>query len=160
MLSPYLLDESNELTYEFITTSGIKYKIYFLDYSYMFAEYSNMIYPVFSLNIDAIDGNPEFSPLDKRIALTLSMIIHQFFEKIDHLLIYVCDSVDERHYARKRKFDNWFNEYNNGTLKKEDGIATIEGGKIYNSIIFHKDHPGLSDIIIAFNDLNTRSSEK
>lgn len=39
LLSPYPLKEHDEYSFEFITDYGVRYVLYFLDYSGMFAEY-------------------------------------------------------------------------------------------------------------------------
>lgn len=72
----------------------------------------------------------------------------------------MCDSMDDRQYARKRKFDLWFYSYNDGSLIKEDGLAMIEGIEIYNAMILHKQNKQLTEIILAFKELNERAGEK
>ena len=135
MLSPYLLQQNDDYSYEFVTDQEIKYKIYFLDYSYMFADYAHITCPVYSFNIDAIEGDPDNSPGDDRVGATVSDAMNLFFSKLDNVAVYVCDSMDERQYARKRKFDLWFYFYNDGSLIKEDGLAIVEGTEIYNALL-------------------------
>lgn len=160
MSSPYPLQENDEYSFEFITETGIKYKIYFLDYSFMFLDYTHISCPVYSFNIDAIEGNPDNTHSDERIGMTIAKIINLFFSKINNVAIYVCDSLDERQYARKRKFDLWFYLYNDGSLIKEDGLAVIEGVEIYNAMLLHKQNRQLTEIILAFKELNERAGEK
>lgn len=160
MLSPYPLLENDPYSFEFITDTGIKYKIYFLDYSYMFADYTNITCPVYSFNIDAIEGDPDNSPGDDKVGATVSDVMNLFFSKVDNVAVYVCDSMDERQFARKRKFDRWFYAYNDGSLIKEDGLAIIEGTEIYNALLLHKHNKQLIDIILAFKDLNERAGDK
>lgn len=160
MLSPYQLLENDEYSYEFLTDQKIKYKIYFLDYSYMFAEYEQITSPVYSFNIDVIDGDPDNSISDDRIGETIQVVFNLFFARIENVAVYVCDSLDERQLARKRKFDFWFWTYNDGSLIKEDGLAIIEGAEIYNAILLHKQNKQLTDIILAFNELNEKVSDK
>jgi hypothetical protein len=83
-----------------------------------------------------------------------------FFENRENVVVYVCDSLDDRHLARKRKFDSWFWRYNDGSLIKEDDVAMVEGVEIYNSMIIHKMNAKLNEIIIAFKELNMRAGEK
>lgn len=160
MLSPYPLRKNDEYSFEFTTDTGIKYKIYFLDYSYMFSAYTHISSPFYSLNIDAIEGNPEDTPGDEKVGLTISEILNLFFSRIDNVVVYVCDSMDERQYARKRKFDLWFYMFNDGSLIKVDGLAIIEGTGIYNAMLLHKKNSQLTEIILAFKELNERSGEK
>ena len=51
---PYKLHERDLYSYEFITDEDIVYKIYFFDYSYMFAEYQQIISPGYTFNIEVI----------------------------------------------------------------------------------------------------------
>ncbi len=156
MLSPYLLQENDEYSFEFITETGIRYKVYFLDYSFMFAEYTDISCTVYSFNIDSIEGDPDNSLADERVGLTISEIISLFFHKINNMVVYVCDRLDQRQYARKRKFDLWFYLYNDGSLIKEDGLAVTDGVEIYNSMLLHKQNSQLTEIIPAFKELNER----
>ncbi|MFL9482713.1 hypothetical protein ACI6Q2_08025 [Chitinophagaceae bacterium LWZ2-11] len=67
MSSPYQLRESNEYSYQFISDQGIKYQIYFLDYSYMFDDYQEISSPVYTFNIDVVEGNSNNAASDERI---------------------------------------------------------------------------------------------
>ncbi len=160
MLSPYLLRENDAYSYEFVTDTGIRYKVYFLDYSFMFQEYTNIHSPIYSFNIDAIEGNPDTVPGDERVGSTIAHIMDLFFATIDNVAVYVCDSLDHRQYARKRKFDLWFHAYNNGSLMKEDGIALVDGVEILNAILLHKQHQQLQAILHAFRVLNQQADNK
>ena len=126
----------------------------------MFESYTNISCPVYSFNIDALEGDPDNSQADDRVGLTISKIIKLFFREMNNVAVYVCDSLDERQYARKRKFDIWFYLYNDGSLIKEDGLAVIEGTEIYNAMILHKQNRQLTEIILAFKELNERAGEK
>lgn len=160
MLSPYLLRENDAYSYEFVIDTGIRYKVYFLDYSFMFQEYTNIHSPIYSFNIDATEGDPDTVPGDERIGSTIAYIMDLFFATIDNVAVYVCDSLDDRQYARKRKFDLWFHTYNNGSLMKEDGVALVDGVEILNAILLHKQHQQLQAILDAFRVLNQQADNK
>ena len=160
MLSPYLLLENDEYSYEFLTEQGVRYSIYFLDYSFMFSDYPAIAQNVFSFNIDVLDGNADSSITDDRIGITILEVFKLFFTKLENVVVYVCDSIDDRQLARKRKFDLWFWKYNDGSLLKEDGIALIEGVEIYNSLLLHKANKRLTEIILAYKELNERAGDK
>ncbi|MFL9482714.1 DUF6169 family protein [Chitinophagaceae bacterium LWZ2-11] len=72
----------------------------------------------------------------------------------------MCDSIDKRQSARKRKFDIWFSKYNNNSLIKEDRIAIINDTAIHNSILMHKQNKQLEQILFAYNDLNQKTDFK
>ena len=126
----------------------------------MFSDYPLIAKSIYSFNIDVIDGDAGFAKSDERIGLTIVEIIKNFFLGRENVAVYVCDSADTRHLARKRKFDFWFWKYNDGTIIKEDDIAVVEDVQILNSLIIHKNNPSLSEIILAFKELNEKVNEK
>lgn len=160
MLSPYTLKEHDEYSFEFVTDQGIQYIIYFLDYSAMFTNYPEIAHQIFMFNIDVIEGKPDEGLSDDRIGITILQVFNSFFQKSQNVAVYVCDSMDNRHLSRKRKFDIWFWKYNDGSLIKEDDIAIIEGTEIYNSMILHKKNDHLREIILAYKELNEKAGEK
>lgn len=160
MLHPYHLQEKDKLTYQFITSQGIAYLIYFLDYSYMFDDYPLIAKRIYTFNIDVIDGNEKRLRNDERIGLTVVEVIKLFFEEFNNVAIYICDSLDNRQLARKRKFDLWFWKYNDGSVIKEDELALVEGVKIYNTLLLHKDNKYFDNILQAFKELNARDYDK
>ena len=126
----------------------------------MFSDYSNISSPVYSFNIEAILGNPDNTPGDERVGITVSEIVNLFFSKESNVAVYVCDTLDERQYARKRKFDSWFFLYGNESLFKEDCVAVVEDLEIFNSMILLKTHPEFKQLIIAYKELNERAPSK
>ena len=126
----------------------------------MFSDYPAIAQNVFSFNIDVLGGDAESSVTDDRIGVTILEVFKLFFTKLENVVVYVCDSIDDRQLARKRKFDLWFWKYNDGSLLKEDGIAMIEGEEIYNSLLLHKANKKLTEIILAYKELNERAGNK
>ncbi|MEO8761185.1 MAG: DUF6169 family protein [Bacteroidia bacterium] len=160
MLNHYPLFENDELYYEFITDSGINYRIYFLDYGHILNSYISHTNNIYTFNID-LDGNvSDLGATDERIGLTIVYILKLFFEKIENVIIYVCDSMDDRQLARKRKFDFWFWKYNDVSIIKEDGIAVIESVQILNTLLVNKYNLQLTEIILSFKELNEKMNEK
>ncbi len=160
MLSPYLLQEADDFSYQFTSDEGIMYHVYFLDYSYMFNEYPHLAQNIYSFNIDVITGDTGLTGEDERIGLTIVQVFNIFFTRQKNVAIYVCDSADERHIARKRKFDFWFWKYNDGSIIKEDGVAVVENMEILNSLLVHRNNPHCAEILFAFKDLNARAGDK
>ncbi|MEO5947343.1 MAG: DUF6169 family protein [Chitinophagaceae bacterium] len=158
MLNPYPLQEADKFSYQFITDAGIVYHVYFLDYSYMFGDYPELSGNVYSFNIDV--GDTDNSGADERVGLTVVEVFRIFFSRLENVTVYVCDSSDERHLTRKRKFDFWFWKYNDGSIIKEDGVAIVENMEILNSLLVHRNNPNCAKIIFAFKDLNARAGEK
>jgi len=126
----------------------------------MFNEYPHLAENVYSFNIDVIDGDSVLTAEDERIGLTVVEVFKIFFTRQKNVAVYVCDSADERHLARKRKFDFWFWKYNDGSIVKEDGVAVVEDMEILNSLLVHLNNPHCTEIIFAFKDLNARAGDK
>ena len=103
LLSPYPLQELDEYSYEFFTDHGLRYVIYFVDYSAQFADYPVLIGRVFMFNMEVVAGDPTTSPKDERIALTVRSVFRAFFLREHNVIVYVCDGLDHRHQARKRE---------------------------------------------------------
>ena len=160
MLTHYPLKKLTDLSHEFITDQGVLYKIYFLDYSYMFYEYPEISQYVFTFNIDVVEPTSKKTSVDSKIAATIVEVFKHFFLNKNNVVVYVCDNTDDKHYVRKRKFDSWFWRFNNGTIIKEDRTAIIEGTEIVNSLLIHRNNKRLAEIILAFNDLNQRAADK
>lgn len=160
MQTHYPLLETNDFSFEFVTDRGIHYVAYFLEYGYMFSEYPDFSGHTYTFNIDLISDESDIAINDERVGMTIVEIFKVFFSKIENVVVYVCDSMDDRHLARKRKFDSWFWKYNDGTIIKEDGIAVVEDTEILNSLLVHRDNPHLLNIILAYKELNNRADEK
>lgn len=157
MLSPYLLNEKGEFDFEFTTSNGILYRTVFIEYGYLFYDYAEIQDKIFTFNIEVIDDENATSSIDERVGMTIAYIFSTFFE---NAVIYICDNLDERQWARKRKFDYWYWKYSNDTLIKEDGYAIIEGVEIISSIILRKDNPNFNNILFAFAEINRNTDNK
>jgi Family of unknown function (DUF6169) len=158
--NPYQLKENEDYSYEFLTDQSIKYLVYFIDYNFMFHQFPALAENIYSINIDVMEGDIVNTIEDERIGITIIEIFKQFFSNVKNAVIYICDSTDDRQYARKRKFDFWFNKYNNGTILKDDGVAIIKNVEILNSILVSKFNPNIEEIIIAFKKINKTAQDK
>jgi hypothetical protein len=126
----------------------------------MFSGYPQIAEHIYMFNIDVVQGNPTKSVSDDRIGLTVLQVFQLFFQSTENAVVYVCDTLDDRHLARKRKFDSWFWRYNNGSLIKEDDTAIVEGVEIYSALIIHKSNQHLKEIILAYKELNEKAEGK
>jgi hypothetical protein len=161
--NPYPLQENNEYAYEFVTDQGIEYLAYFMEYGEHFVEYPELAPFIYTFDIEVRGGDADEVVEDERIGETVWSIFQNFFAGVQNAVIYVCDNLDGRHRARKKKFDWWFFKYNDGTIIKENGLISQDDMEIFNSLLVHKDHTHLREIINAFkelnNDLNTKKEE-
>jgi hypothetical protein len=109
---------------------------------------------VYEFNIEVLDGDPDVSMEDPRIALTVLQAFSRFFSAIENVAVYVCDSSDQRQVARNRKFDIWFFRHSDGSIIKQNGSILAGEQIIYNSILVHRDNIERDSILAAFAKLN------
>ena len=143
MQTPYPIRRDSDGSISFITDSGIIYTATFLDASYHFEDVSN----IYEFNLYP---NREASSTDSRVGLTVVYIIEIFFQNSQNVLLYICESLDRRHKARKRKFDGWFKRFANDAFQKHDFELCVEDIEILISIILTKDNPNQNDLFTAF----------
>lgn len=157
-MKPYKYNIVKDNYYEFTTLAGTHYACYFLSYSLYFNEYKEISENIFAFNIEVLaKGNNIF--IDPRIGYTVVQIIINFLSELTNAAIYVCDTSDSRELMRKKKFDQWFRQYDDGAIIKVDGHIEIENFNIYNAILIHKDNPLKNRFIEAFNELNDQSEK-
>ena len=157
---PYAFKEIGKLSYQFTTDQGIVYDANFVDYSFLFPEYPEFSKDVYSFNLEVVQGDIYGQAMDTKIAETVVAIFLEFFHSKQNVIIYICDTTDDRQFTRKRKFDTWFWKYNDGTILKEDGLAIVADVTIYNSLLIHKRNEFLDRAINAFRTLNERANDK
>lgn len=122
----------------------------------MFGDYPAISSYVYTFNIDVVKGDVRKAIGDDCVGITIAQVIRLFFEQIENVIIYVCDSLDNRQVARKRKFDRWFWQYNDGNIIKEDELTFIEGIEMHNTLLVHKNCKNFDKILAAFKELNSR----
>jgi Family of unknown function (DUF6169) len=135
------LDPKNQ-TYLFTTINGIEYQLAFIDFVGYFSGTSteDLITKVFSLNIDKLTD--KVAPTDRDVQVTIECIVTHFFEDRENSLVYVCDHSDEKHAARKRKFNKWFHDsVSKDEFIKLDDVVNTPDGVHYTSVIFHIENP-------------------
>jgi len=108
-LLPYRGKSSNNGIFSFTTDFGVNYSVVIFKVE-TFSEYyfGNNVFDI-AINCDL--QNP---PKDKRVQITINELIASFLLENEHyILTFVCDFADNKHLARKRKFNNWFKLANN-----------------------------------------------
>ena len=72
-------------------------------------------------------------------------------------MLYICETADNRHLARVRKFDAWFREFNNyHFIKLDANFPDVNNVTYYASLIFRWDHPQRHLIMDEFEVLAKR----
>jgi hypothetical protein len=159
-LRPYKITIAKDNYFEFTTVAGIKYACYFLSYAEYFKDYKEIAGSIYSFNVEVLESKRKGPAPDERAGLTIVDVVKQFLEELENAVVYVCDTSDGRELVRKRKFDNWFKKYDDGTIIKVDGHIAVPNFNIYNTILIHKDNPKKNLFIKAFNDLNSPGHDK
>ena len=136
---PYQFQETDNNTFWFETDDGLKYQAYFI-------EFPTINYKLYSFSFDREDGLKHF---DRRIKDTVICILREFCSADNQILAYTCDVSDGHELARKRLFNKWFNEENDGSFAKFD----FQSENIYVSLIAKKDFPIVNQAITDVNQL-------
>jgi hypothetical protein len=148
-------DIDNPNSYFFETDHLIVYQVYFKyspNYLFKDSAYAHYIYEF----VIAVLENPKESlPIfDKKTSITIANIFEEFYQNLEEaIVVYICDSSDGRQMIRHRKFNAWFNEYNNDKFAKQDCILKESNG-ILNpmSLIVKVEHTFKYQILEEFKE--------
>ncbi len=147
---PYNFRRSTQNKYIFETELDIVYSVEFTEGSYYFHRLPDYIYVFeFSINILRVDENIS-PPFDKRVEVTVVKILSTFLSSKENAVIYICQNLDDRHYARKRKFDAWFKQNAIDSLEKYDLTVTYEEMVFLTSLIVHENNSHKEELIDLF----------
>ena len=143
--APYCVKRIDCNSFIFTSQYGVILNVGFAD-DYMLLEEG--AYQFFIVN-----ANKKHSPNDPLVKETVSVIIREFFQQEPAVILYICDTSDNRQRIRDRLFTSWFEEY----AAKEDYTMLHESVDIdnviyYGSLLMRKDHPLHEDISVMFHD--------
>lgn len=142
-----------ENSYVFETEIGVIYEVKFKPSKYIFE--SGFSYSDFTFEfVIKVLQNPVHKslPLDTRVSTTTAEIFIDFFKNEQNIIIYTCETNDAKEYARFRKFNQWFNSFNDGSFKKEDyKLKDNQTQTIYySSIIIKNNNSNKHEIFAEF----------
>jgi Family of unknown function (DUF6169) len=139
--------------YFFETDNSVAYSVEFTDGVHYFLNLPAHI-PVFEFNIKVLSAVDTFGkPYDKRVEATIVEILSTFFSQNKNSLIYICDNLDNRQRARRRKFDGWFKKSNSTVVEKYDIDFTVYDMQILASFMVHTQNPDKALLIKLFFDI-------
>ncbi len=150
--SPYKIwVENNE--YKFITDYGVSYRIIFSP--------NHDIWQNGAYEFSIFNENNKISPNDPKVKDTVEAIIEEFFLTNPDILLYQCETGDNRQAMRARLFTKWFNEYA-GKHKFCVRVSVIHDEEIdnYIALIVQTTNPNLNSILQTFNDFIGFFSQK
>lgn len=149
----YSVWKSGNGSYSFKTEYGVLCKVVFSDCQVLWQEGA--------YELSVINENRKPSPNDKRVKETIFAIIEEFFFCNPDILLYQCETGDNKQGARDRLFLKWFNEYEFSKdyyIKVSQVVA--EGISNYAAMIVQRSNPNLQSIIDDFDDFVGFLSDK
>ena len=139
-------------TYVFETNASILYGIKFKTSDYVIPDksYSSSIYEMV-IEVLEIPVGKKLN-IDKVIPPTVATIIKDFFTNIKQpIVIYICDSSDNKQLVRLRKFNQWFEEFADSKLTKTEFIFVDENHiRFPISLFLEISHPDVNEILALF----------
>ena len=138
---------------QFTSDYGVEYRIGFME------DYS--IWPENAYQFLITNKNKKTSPNDLKLKETILIIIEAFFKANPHILLYICETGDEKQYARNRLFVRWFNE---SERKAEyyfrDVSICADGIDNFAAIIVQRNKPDIETIISQFDEFVSLMNSK
>lgn len=132
----------SETFYQFTTQNDTVYDVIFISCESYFPNIEVCKDRVFMLNFDIKKEVAEKRAYDGNIEITVAGIIISFFENVENVMLFVCDSTDSKQRHRKITFNRWYNNY-----KEKLNIVKIDFSKPYFiSIISREDNKFLPKI--------------
>ena len=83
-----------------------------------------------------------------------------FLSEKENSVIYICDDSDNRHNARKRKYDGWFNKNDNNKFEKFDLDIKVEDSENLSSLIVPRKNPNKEALTNLFFEKEKKLREK
>lgn len=146
--------------YAFTTSQLIDYEVKFAPSDYIFERVSELGITAYEM-IVVVTGTLETSkiPADSDIYSTVAAIFNDFFDTHEKVIVFVCDTADNRQRARARKFTTWFYRGLIDTglqvTKIDRQVIADDGEQILLSMFIHTQHPNRLIAIDAFMSLGT-----
>lgn len=143
--SPYAVNRIDCNSFVFTSQHGIKFNVGFAE------DYMLMEEGAYQLFISNLSKRP--SPNDPLLKETIAVIINEFFSQEPAVILYICDTSDERQAIRNRLFNHWFNS----DIRKEEftmlyETVTIDDISYFGNLLMRKDHPMHDTIVVEFHD--------
>ena len=147
-------------SFYFTTQNEIAYRVIFKPSGYIFERDPDIQPFVYEISIIVLD-NPTGSrpPSDPLVSATIALIFGRFFEQHERVVVYICDTSDQRGLARHRKFTRWFERYKGNYVQMNDSISDRNGIVYFTSLIVRRDNPYMGRIFTAFSDLTLGINE-
>jgi len=144
--SPYYVQAVSDMEYIFDTDFGVSYQVGFIN--------DESIWETGAYQFYIINANLKSSPNDPKLKDVILRVIDEFFEQNPDILLYVCETGDDKQAARNRLFARWFRETEQSTKYYFNNVEIdADGIENYAAIIVQKSNPELEEIIYKFNEV-------
>ena len=148
----YPLHRLSSTLFSFATDHAIVYEISFVPFGEVTIDTSDNLTKVdsFQLVVYLVSGTEP--PVDTKVGITICNAVRIFFEENNtHILSYLCDSIDDRQAARKRKFDQWYNQFGLTLgIDKVDATIIVDNQQYLISLLVSENNSHKSAIKAEF----------
>lgn len=144
-LAPYKVWTENGRDFFIETDKGNLFKVGFMD------DYSIWDTGAYQFTVNNENNQP--SPNDVKLKLTLFRLIEAFFEVNPDILLYICETGDDKQRLRNRLFIHWFNTYSQRDNYILKTVEIMDGNTAnFAAIIVQKSNPRLNTILSEFDE--------
>ena len=143
----YPLVQTDELCFSFATDGGSKYELVFV---FLPSEQS---IPLYTFNIERLVDGKHLLADSIKIRNTIAFALQSFFENIDNAILSTCEVDDGKQFARKKLFDRWFNQLNDGNVLMMETQVDSGIGMTWATMYYHKDNMFRSLLETMFHEL-------
>jgi hypothetical protein len=156
----FRFDGGETNSYFFDSNVGTTYAVLFKPSGYVFHKHPSIKEDVFEFVIDLVNKPIGRLPLaDPLIEPTIARIFQDFFARRGVVVVYICDSSDNRQAVRHRMFNRWFHRYRHLGFVKLDAEFLDPLGIIYTSLIMHRSYRHRAEVIEAFFEVTDEANE-
>lgn len=147
--SPYWVIQLDDMTFRFVTSNGVKYRVGFYDDTLFLRGKAYHFYISNEENI--------YAPKDVKVFRVISLVLEEFFRQDASVMLYICDPRDHREVIRAKLYKRWFNGYKmKEQLTMKDVDVCFDGYMVYAGMILRNDNPQYQEIITAFDNFVAR----
>lgn len=142
--SPYVVWEDAQGLH-FRTDYDVVYMVEFCSYDV------GLRSPAYWFNLYNLSGKN--SPNDTKLQQTIVCIVEEFFRVNPDILLYICDTANNRQAMRARLFYCWFKNYSQkNKYIIRSAVVVDEGIPNYITLILPQTHPEMTEVLQYFDN--------
>ena len=123
---------------------------------------NNLLSGIDAYEFAIVNTNNRKSPRDPKLRQTVQAFIYEFFKEPDAVLLYLCETGDNKQRSRNRLFESWFksSSHKSELVYLTSSICDDEDVANYFGLITRNDNPNLPQILTEFGETVLLFSEK